>query len=100
MHAHIVDPNKESSKKIFLVKKISRYLNKEKTGFSRFFKEKRMLLPPFKFTDLDKIVTGDTSHYGVPPCKISSKSEHIKHPNLVFENQKMEKYDFKIGLFA
>ena len=72
MHAHIVDPNKESSKKIFLVKKISRYLNKEKTGFSRFFKEKRMLLPPFKFTDLDKIITGDTSHYGVPPCKIST----------------------------
>ena len=27
------------------------------------FKEKRMLLPPLKFTDLDKIFTGDTSHY-------------------------------------
>ena len=82
LHAHTIDPNKDSFKKNFLGKTISRYLNKEKTGFSRFFKEKRMLLPHLKFIDLDKIFTGDTSHYGLPPGKISSKLERYKYQNL------------------
>ena len=50
-----------------------------------------MSLPPLKFTDLDKIFTEDTSHYKVPPCKISSEV-----PKIVCENQKMEKNDLKI----
>ena len=43
---------------------------------------KILLLPPLKLTDLDKIFTGGISHYGLPPCKISSKSEHLKYQKL------------------
>ena len=36
------------------------------------------MLPLLKLTDLDQIFTGGTSHHGLPPCKISSKSEQFK----------------------
>ena len=65
---------------------------KKNCFFHDFFKEKKMLLPPLKFTDLDKIFTGDTSHYEVPPCKISSKSEHSKYQKSPSE---LKKKDFK-----
>ena len=55
-----------------------------------------MLLPPLKFTDFDKIFTGDTSHYEVPPCKISSKSEYSKYPKLSSKIKKWKKKDLKI----
>ena len=55
-----------------------------------------MSLPPLKFTDLDKIFTGDTSHYEVPPCKISSKSEHFKYLKLTSKIKKWKKMTSKI----
>ena len=54
-----------------------------------------MLLPPLKFIDLDKIFTEDTSHYEVPPCKISSKSKHFKYPKLSSKIKKWKKMTWK-----
>ena len=42
-------------------------------------------LPPLKSTNLDKILTGGTSHQVLPPCKISSKLERFKVPKIAFE---------------
>ena len=47
-------------------------------------------------TDLDKIFTGDTSYHGLPPCKISSKSEHFKYPKLHSKIQNSPKNTPKI----
>ena len=41
-----------------------------------------MLLHPLKLTDLGQISTGGTSHHVLPPCKLSSKSEHFKYQKL------------------
>ena len=95
LHGRRVHLNKDSLKKN-LVTKISRYLNYEKSVFLQFFKWKQMLLPHLKFIDLDKIFTEDTSHYEVPPCKISSKSEHFKYPKLSSKIKKWKKMTLKI----
>ena len=43
------------------------YLNFEKKhAFLQFFKKKNVVTPQ-KITDLDKIFTRGTSHYGLPP---------------------------------
>ena len=52
---------------------------KKKQVFFEYSWEKMMSLPPLMLTDLDKIFIGGTSHHGLPPCKISSKSEHFKY---------------------
>ena len=55
-----------------------------------------MLLPPLMLTDLDKIFIGGTSHHGLPPCKISSKSEHFKCPKFCSKIKNWKKMTPKI----
>ena len=55
-----------------------------------------MSLPPLKLTDLDKIFTGGTSHHALPPCKISSKSEHVKYQKLCSKFKNLKKVTPKI----
>ena len=52
---------------------------KRKKFFSSIVEKKMMSLPPLLSTDLDKIFIGGTSHHALLPCKISSKSEHVKY---------------------
>ena len=59
-------------------------LRKKHVFFSKV-NEKCGDYPPLKSTDLDKILTGGTSHQLLPPCKISSKSERSKVPKIAFE---------------
>ena len=58
------------------------------------------MLPPLKLTDLDQIFTGGTSHHGLPPCKISSKSEHFKYQklHLKVKNKKSATFKQKIAV--
>ena len=57
-----------------------------------------MSLPPLLSTDLDKIFIGGTSHHGLPPCKISSKSEHFKCPKLDTDSEEeMEEEEEESG---
>ena len=53
-------------------------------------------LPPLKLTDLDKIFTGGTSHHALLPCKISSKSEHVKYQKLCSKIKNLKKVTPKI----
>ena len=55
-----------------------------------------MLLPSLSLTDLDKILTGSTSHHALLPCKISSKSEHVKYQKLHSKIQNFKKVTPKI----
>ena len=55
-------------------------------------------LPPLKLTDLDDIFTGGTSHHGLPPVKISSKSEHFKYQKLCAKIQNYGKKNQKSSL--
>ena len=78
--------------------KILRYLNFEKkTAFSRFFKKKNVVTPQ-KLTDLDKIFTRGTSHYGLPPWEISLKLEHFKYQKLRSKIQNSGKKNQKSSL--
>ena len=49
---------------------------------------------------MDKIFNEDTSHYEVPPCKISSKSKHFKYPKLSSKIKKWKKMTSKKCLLA
>ena len=53
-------------------------------------------LPPLTLTDLDEIFTGGTSHHGLPPFKISSKSEHLKCQKLCSKIKNWKKMTLKI----
>ena len=65
--------------KKFEILTISRYQNlKKKMFFYEFRSRKMMSFSLLKLTDLNQIFTGGTSHHGLPPCKISFKSEHFK----------------------
>ena len=55
-----------------------------------------MSLSPLLSTDLDKIFIGGASHYGLPPCKISSKSEHFKCPKFCSKIKNWKKMTPKI----
>ena len=55
-----------------------------------------MLLPPLDITDLDKSLTGGTSHHALLPCKISSKLENIKYQKLCSKKKNLKKVTPKI----
>ena len=59
-----------------------------------------MSLPPLMLTDLDKIFIGGTSHHGLPPCKISSKSEHFKCPKFCSKIKKKMTPEMVLELVA
>ena len=55
-----------------------------------------MSLPLLKLTDLNQIFTGGTSHHGLPPYKISFKSEHFKCQKKCLKIKNWEKMTPKI----
>ena len=57
--------------------------------------EKRCF-PPLMLTNLDKILSGGTSHHALLPCKISSKSKHVKYQKLCSKLKKLKKVTPKI----
>ena len=75
--------------------KVPKFKKKVFFGYSW---EKMILLPPLLSTNLDKIFFGGTSHHGLPPCKISSKSEHVKCPNFCMKIKNLKKMSPKIVL--
>ena len=64
--------------KTWNVQKNLRYLNLKKKNFE-YSREKMMSLLPLMLTNLDKFFIGGTKHHALLPCKISSKSEHVKY---------------------
>ena len=56
-----------------------------------------MSLPPLKSTDLDKILTGDTSHPALLLYKISSRSENLKYQKLHLKIKIFKKSSFSWG---
>ena len=55
-----------------------RYLNSKIKNFE-YSREKMMSLLPLMLTNSDKFCIGGTKHHALLPCKISSKSEHVKY---------------------
>ena len=55
-----------------------------------------MSLPTLKITDLDKILTGGTSHHALLPCEILFKSEHVKYQKLCSKIKNWKKVTPKI----
>ena len=94
---HLLWTLKNTKEKNFWWKKFCRYLNfQKKNNFYAGSWRKMLSLPPLKLTDLDEIFTGGTSHHGLPPVKISSKSEHFKCQKLCSKIENWKKWTPKI----
>ena len=93
---HLLWTLKKTKEKNFWCKKFSRYLNFKKKKFYDCSWRKMLSFPPLTFTNLDEIFTGGTSHHGLPPVKISSKSEHFKCQKLCSKIKNWKKKTSKI----
>ena len=72
-----------------------RYLNLKIKNFE-YSREKMMSLLPLMLTNSDKFFIGGTKHHALLPCKISSKSEHVKYQKWHSKIQYLKKVTPKI----